>query len=82
MLRAIHKEPACLELLFAEIESGKGQDPYLDRRLELLKKEFMDENNLEHRARRITEQLALLFQASLLVQHTHPLCIIHFAVHG
>ena len=29
----------------------------------MLKKEFTDENNLEHRARRITEQLALAFQA-------------------
>ena len=43
---------------------------------ELIKKEFTDENNLEHRARRITEQLALLFQASLLVQHT-PAAVYH-----
>ena len=72
VLRAIKKEPASLELLFEEIERGKGQDPYLDRSIEELKKEFTDENNLEHRARRITEHLALLLQGSLLVQHTPP----------
>jgi putative acyl-CoA dehydrogenase len=72
VLRAIKKEPACLELLFEEIERAKGQDPYLDRSIEELKKEFTDENNLEHRARRITEHLALLLQGSLLVQHTPP----------
>ena len=72
VLRAIKKEPASLELLFEEIERAKGQDPYLDRSVEELKKEFTDENNLEHRARRITEHLALLLQGSLLVQHTPP----------
>jgi len=76
VLRAITKEPACLELFIDELELGKGQDPYLDRGIELLKKEFTNENDLEHRARRITEQMALLFQASLLVQHT-PSAIFH-----
>ena len=76
VLRAIAKDPASLELLIKEIERGQGQDPYLDRSLETLKKEFTDENNLEHRARRITEQLALTFQASLLVQHT-PSAVSH-----
>ncbi|MBT6492092.1 MAG: isovaleryl-CoA dehydrogenase [Deltaproteobacteria bacterium] len=70
VLRTIHKEPACLELLLTEIEKANGQDPYLDRSLDVFKKELRDQNNLESRARRITEKLALLFQASLLVQHT------------
>jgi putative acyl-CoA dehydrogenase len=76
VLRTINKDPACLELLLAEIEQGSGQDPYLDRSIEVFKRELTDKSDLESRARRITEKLALLFQASLLVQHT-PSSVYH-----
>lgn len=72
VLRALQKSAGCLELLLSQIEIARGQDPYLDRSIDLFKKEMSNHDEIEHRARRITEHLALLFQGSLLAQHTPP----------
>ncbi|MFB9313699.1 acyl-CoA dehydrogenase family protein [Nocardioides plantarum] len=68
-LRAIGREPESLERFFAEVELAAGADHRLDDAISLVKKELSDGAELELRARRIVEQLALVLQGSLLVQH-------------
>ena len=69
-LRAIGREPESLERFFAEVELAAGADHRLDDAISLVKKELSDPTELELRARRIVEQLALVLQGSLLVQHS------------
>ncbi len=68
-LRAVRKDPATLEAVLAEIRVARGGNRQLDRFLGRLERELADPANLELRARRLTEQLALGLQAALLVQH-------------
>ncbi len=68
-LRAIGREPASLERFFTEVELAAGADHRLDDAIALVKKELCDLDELELRARRLVEQLALILQGSLLVQH-------------
>ncbi len=68
-LRAIGREPASLERFFAEVELAAGADHRLDDAVALVKKELSDMDDLELRARRLVEQLALVLQGSLLVRH-------------
>ncbi len=71
-LRAIGREPASLEAFFTEVELAAGADHRLDDAISLVKKELSDVDELELRARRLVEQLALVLQGSLLVQHAPP----------
>ena len=41
----------------------------MDRAIDALKREFTDSGQLEYRARRIVDQLALTMQGSLLLRH-------------
>ena len=68
VLRVVRKEPACLEALRDEIAPALGTraSPRAARDLE---RDLRDESALDARARSIAERLALLWQASLLVQH-------------
>jgi len=68
-LRAIAKEPHSLDAFFAEAELASGANAAYDDALARLKKEFTSFDDIEHRARRIVEQLALVFQGSQLVRH-------------
>ena len=68
-LRAIGREPQSLERFFAEVELAAGADHRLDDAVALVKKELSDLDEIELRARRLVEQLALVLQGSLLVQH-------------
>ncbi len=68
-LRAIGREPQSLERFFTEVELAAGADHRLDDAVALVKKELSDADDLELRARRLVEQLALVLQGSLLVQH-------------
>ncbi len=68
-LRAIGREPESLEAFFTEVELAAGADHRLDDAVALVKKELSDMDDLELRARRLVEQLALVLQGSLLVQH-------------
>jgi putative acyl-CoA dehydrogenase len=71
-LRAMGREPESLERFFTEVELAAGADHRLDDAIALVKKELSDGAELELRARRIVEQLALVLQGSLLVQHSTP----------
>ena len=68
-LRAIGREPATLEHFFTEVELAAGADHRLDDAVANVKKELSDIDEIELRARRLVEQLALVLQGSLLVRH-------------
>lgn len=68
-LRAMGREPASVEAFFTEVELAAGADHRLDDAVALVKKELSDGAELELRARRVVEQLALVLQGSLLVRH-------------
>ena len=68
-LRAIAREPWTLDAFFEEVEPASGTDRRFDDALSRLKKEFATLDDIELRARRIVEQVALVFQASLLLRH-------------
>jgi len=68
-LRAVAREPHTLDAYFAEAELAAGADPRYDEALARLKKELTSFDDIELRARRIVEQLALVFQGAQLVRH-------------
>jgi putative acyl-CoA dehydrogenase len=69
-LRALAREPQTLDAFFAEVEQAAGADARFDDALVRLKKELTSFDDIELRARRIVEQLALVFQGSLLLRHS------------
>ncbi|MFC5730396.1 MULTISPECIES: acyl-CoA dehydrogenase family protein [Nocardioides] len=72
VLRAIGREPHTLDAFFAEAELALGADRRYDDALVSLKKELTissDMADIELRARRLVEQLAVVFQAGLLLRH-------------
>jgi putative acyl-CoA dehydrogenase len=68
-LRAIAREPHTLDAFFAEADLAAGADARYDDALARLRKEFTSFDDIELRARRIVEQLALVFQGGLLLRH-------------
>ncbi len=69
-LRAMGREPESVESFFAELALAEGGDHRLDDAVRHLKKELSDLGDIELRARRLVEQLALVLQGSLLVRHS------------
>jgi putative acyl-CoA dehydrogenase len=72
VLRAMRREPGAVEAFFAEIEMARGTDRRLDTAVDRLKDELKDSGDLEIRARRLTEKMALALQGSLMVRHAPP----------
>ena len=68
VLRSIGKEPKSVEVLMDEIKSAKGANKNFDEFALDVEKELLDTNNLEFRARRVVEKLALALQASVLLK--------------
>jgi len=71
VLRAMTREPETVEAYFQELALARGADARLDAAVARLKAELADHQNMEVRARRLVEQMALALQGSLLVQHSH-----------
>jgi putative acyl-CoA dehydrogenase len=69
LLRAVGRAPATLEAYFAELVQARGMDGRLDAFVGDLKRALSDMSDLEVRARRLVETLALALQASLLLRH-------------
>jgi putative acyl-CoA dehydrogenase len=69
LLRAMAKQPATVESLFAEMAKARGGNRLLDAHLVSLQGEFTDLADIEYRARQVADALALGLQAALLVQH-------------
>lgn len=68
-LRAMAREPESVDQFFTEVALAAGADHRLDDAIATLKKELSDQDEVELRARRLVEQLALVLQGALLVQH-------------
>jgi putative acyl-CoA dehydrogenase len=66
------KEPQTVEAFFAEVDAAAGADPRLDEAVRSLRKTLGDLEDIETRARRIVERMALVLQGSLLVRLGHP----------
>ncbi len=69
VLRAAAKDPAVLEAIFAELGEAAGADRRLDDHVGQLHKEVSSGTDLEGRARRLVEAMALGLQGALLVRH-------------
>ncbi len=69
VLRSINKEPQSIEALLNEIKSTNGANKNFDNFVGKVEKELFDANNLEFRARRLVEKLALILQASILLKN-------------
>jgi putative acyl-CoA dehydrogenase len=72
VLRTLEREPESVEALRAELRLARGENRHLDVGLADLEAELSDGDDLELRARRIVEHIALCLQASLLVRHAPP----------
>jgi putative acyl-CoA dehydrogenase len=68
VLRALVKSPTSLDAYFAEVDEAKGSDPRLDAYVTDLRSELEDMTEIEARARRVVERMALALQGSLLVR--------------
>jgi putative acyl-CoA dehydrogenase len=72
VLRAMARSPESVEAYFAELDGAAGGDHRLDAAVERLRRELADTSQIEARARRIVENMALALQGALLVRHGHP----------
>jgi putative acyl-CoA dehydrogenase len=69
VLRALIREPGAREAFLAELETSAGADPRLDAHVERLHGELANGEDLQLRARRVVEAMALALQGSLVVRH-------------
>lgn len=69
VLRALRKAPDVVEALAAELDAARGAHPAYDRFSAALKDRLADAAEFESGARRLTQDLALAVQASLLARH-------------
>lgn len=72
VLRALSKESGALEAFLSEVGQAGGANVHLDKAVNRLKEELANRQNIEERARRLVEQMALVLQGALLVQHSTP----------
>jgi putative acyl-CoA dehydrogenase len=70
VLRAMFKDPAAVPAFRDEVEQARGGNAFLDRLMNEVKEELEDATDLELRARRVTEMMALALQGSLLVRQS------------
>jgi putative acyl-CoA dehydrogenase len=68
VLRAMGREPEAVEAFFREVDRGRGHDARLDAFVDGLRDELTDFADVERRARRLVERMALALQGSLLVR--------------
>ena len=70
VLRAMLRSPDSVDAYWSEVDRAAGADRRLDTAYVALQKELADLEEIELRARRIVEDMALLLQGSLLVRHS------------
>ena len=70
VLRVMGRDAESVAVFFAEV--GRGDDPRLDAFTAALRRELEDFDDLERRARRLVERMALALQGALLVRHGAP----------
>src|SRR5438132_7962509 len=72
VLRAMARTPGSLDAFLAEVSRATGAEPRLDAYVAELKDELADLADIEYRARRVVERMAIALQASILVRHGDP----------
>ncbi|PVZ63580.1 DNA alkylation response protein [Pelagibaculum spongiae] len=72
VIRAIQKEPACLEAFFAELNLARGENAALDNHIEQLKSQFDNFAELEVRGRTVVDHMATALQAATLIRFGDP----------
>jgi putative acyl-CoA dehydrogenase len=72
VLRAMVRTPAAVEAFFDELALAQGAEPRLDDYVRSLQAELTDLADIEFRARRVVERMALALQGSILVRHGDP----------
>jgi putative acyl-CoA dehydrogenase len=72
VLRAMARQPASLEAFRAELALSAGADRRYDSFVASLDAELADLADIEVRARRVVESMALALQGSLLLRHSTP----------
>jgi putative acyl-CoA dehydrogenase len=72
VLRALGRDAGAWEAFRDELMQGAGADPRLDAAIASLDAELTDTSDIEVRARRIVERMALALQGSLLVRYAPP----------
>ncbi|HEX5948911.1 MAG TPA: isovaleryl-CoA dehydrogenase [Actinomycetota bacterium] len=72
VLRIRSKTPEALDAFLAEADLAAGADRRLDDHVAKVRRSIADGPDLEGRARRIAEDLALALQGSLVVRHAPP----------
>ena len=72
VLRAMARKPAAVEAFFGEVDEASGAEPRLDAAAREIRDELANLDEIESRARRIVERMAVTLQASLLVRYGDP----------
>lgn len=72
VLRALAREPEVMAAFQAEVTAAAGADARFDAAVRRVRAELADPDDVELRARRVVERLALVLQGALLVRHGHP----------
>ncbi|MCC6870461.1 MAG: isovaleryl-CoA dehydrogenase [Burkholderiales bacterium] len=72
VLRAIAREPACVEALADELAAARGGDATLDAFADALLRDLARGTGDEAGGRGITQRIAVAVQAALLVRHAPP----------
>ena len=70
VLRAMAREAGVLDSYFAEVDAVRGADARLDAASDALRTELADPIEMEHRARRVVEHMALVFTGALVVKQS------------
>lgn len=71
-LRAMGRQPETVQAYFDEVNRSRGENPRLDDAIDRVGKELSDLSDIEYRARRVVELMALVLQGAQLVRHGHP----------
>ncbi|MBR0849995.1 acyl-CoA dehydrogenase family protein [Bradyrhizobium diazoefficiens] len=69
VLRAMQKEPDCVEALLAELRIARGGNHQFDTFLNRLEDALADVETTEQNGRRLVEMMAYAFQGALLIRH-------------
>jgi putative acyl-CoA dehydrogenase len=72
VLRAMARSPESVDAFFAEVGEAAGAEPRLDSYAASVREELGDLEEIEARARRVVERMALALQGSLLVRFGDP----------
>src|SRR5919106_781392 len=72
VLRAMGRSPQSVDAFFAEVDEASGAEPRLDAYVASVREELGDLEQIEARARRVVERMALALQGSLLVRYGDP----------